>query len=137
MTGIDVPKRTESLFVAAHKGGTGAGFVGRLENRSIELKAKFDHCIGEVDVMFREHLGAYLAKGSAHRRRNFLVSLLAIDTLEQCEQNLVGADAQEIVEIPVPSPSIIDGRQAGIPELGKVGLDQLTMGLRFAPVKME
>ena len=109
VSGIAVAHRANRLVVAADKRWTRADALGRIHDAAVDLERQLYHGLGFIDVVPGEQLGSGFPErvlGGGHDR---LVLPMPARDVQQAEQNQMGGDADEIIEVPAATLTNVDG----------------------------
>ena len=104
---------------------------------AVEFEAKFGHGVGFIHVLSRKQLRRTASKRLLSGGNDGAVIFQQSRHVEQAENDAVGRNSHEIMQVTTLAFTVISGGHLGGAKLRNRGLDRLLRGHRFSMIEEE
>jgi len=125
VSGVGIAERAKFLVVAGDKGGTGVNAAADVDELAVDVKTKFRHRVGFVDVGRRKQLGTQRAKDFLRSNEEIAVFIAPPGDVKQADEYTFRADADGVIEISGLPLAHENRSDVGAIDFGENGWDRL------------
>jgi hypothetical protein len=125
MSGIGIAEGAKFLVVAGDESGTGVNAAADVDKLAVDVKTKFSHRVGFVDVGRRKQLGTQSAKDFLRGNKEIAVFIAPPGNVQQAYEHTFWADADGIIEISGQPLAYENRSDVSSIEFGEHGWDRL------------